>query len=55
MARTITPERVKEMWQAVRKYGSGNCWTGTTGTLAVMIFQLLQELDEREAKERSDD
>lgn len=47
LLKTITPERIEEMRQAIRKYGSGNCWTGTTGTLAVMILELLKERNER--------
>ena len=42
----ISEEIIEKMWQAIRKYGSGNYWTGTTGELSAMIFQLLQERDE---------
>jgi hypothetical protein len=44
----ITPERIAEMWQEARKYGSANCWTGTSGKLAAMIVELLKEREERE-------
>lgn len=39
----ISPERIDEMFTATCKYGSGNCWTGTGGTLAAMIRELLRE------------
>ena len=42
----ISPERLAEMREAVRTYGSGNCWTGTTGTLAAMVFELLKAIGE---------
>ena len=35
--------RLQEMYEATCKYGSGNCWTGTNGTLAAMVRQLLAE------------
>ena len=35
--------RLQEMYEATCKYGSGNCWTGTSGKLAEMIRQLLAE------------
>jgi hypothetical protein len=31
------------MFEATCRYGSGNCWTGTTGELAAMIRELLAE------------
>ena len=42
----ISAERLAEMRQAVRTYGSANCWTGTTGTLAAMVFELLRAIGE---------
>ena len=35
--------RLQEMFEATCRYGSGNCWTGTTGTLAAMVKRLLEE------------
>lgn len=35
--------RLQEMFEATCRYGSGNCWTGTSGKLAEMIRQLLAE------------
>lgn len=35
--------RLQEMYEATCKYGSGNCWTGTSGQLAAMVRQLLAE------------
>ena len=32
-----------EMFQATARYGSGNCWSGATGSLAAMVRQLLRE------------
>lgn len=37
-------ERIKEIEQIMRKYGSANCWTGTSGMLASIIFELLAEI-----------
>lgn len=42
----LTDERLNEMTRAIRLYGSANCWTGTTGTLATMISELLIEREE---------
>ena len=38
--------RLQEMFGATCKYGSGNCWTGTSGKLAEMIRQLLAEREQ---------
>ena len=42
----ISPERLAEMREAVLRYGPANCWTGTTGTLAAMVFELLRAIGE---------
>ena len=45
-AGTYTPLSESEldaMFEATCRYGSGNCWTGTSGTLAAMIRKLLRE------------
>lgn len=39
----IADKRIKEMWEFIRKYGSGNCWTGTVGEACSMIYELLKE------------
>jgi hypothetical protein len=44
----MTPERRLEIEQAANLYGSANCWAGTSGKLATMIRELLEELDRRE-------
>ena len=44
----MTEERMIEIEQHARLYGSSNCWTGTSGTLAAMIMELLTELKRRE-------
>lgn len=41
----LTPERRLEIEQLANRYGSANCWTGTTGTLATAIRELLAEID----------
>ena len=38
---TLTPKRRLEIEQAANMYGSANCWAGTTGTLAMMIRELI--------------
>ena len=45
----MTDERQLEIEQAMMRFGPANCWTGTTGTLATMIFELLTELRELKA------
>lgn len=40
----MTDERLIEIEQLARQYGSPNCWTGTTGTLAAAIIELLKEV-----------
>jgi hypothetical protein len=40
----LTPERLLEIEQVMNRFGSANCWTGTSGTLAAIIFELLQEI-----------
>jgi hypothetical protein len=42
----ISAERLAEMREAVLRYGPANCWTGTTGTLAAMVFELLRAIGE---------
>ena len=42
----ISAERLAEMREAVLRYGPSNCWTGTTGTLAAMVFELLKAIGE---------
>lgn len=41
----ISPERLSEMHATTCKYGSGNCWTGTSGDLCTMIRELLREVE----------
>lgn len=43
---TYTPipaERLIEMFLWTTIHGSGNCWSGTSGTAATMIRELLRE------------
>lgn len=40
----MTPERLAEIEQFIRRYGSANGWTGTLGLACVYIHELLQEL-----------
>ena len=39
----LRQDRLREMFAATCRYGSGNCWTGDTGELARMIRELLAE------------
>ena len=39
----LSQERIEEMFAATCRYGSGNLWTGTNGTLAAYIRELLRE------------
>ena len=41
--RPLTEARITDMRRFIRKYGSGNCWTGTVGEACTMIFELLQK------------
>lgn len=41
----LTPERRLEIEQIANLYGPSNCWTGTSGTLAAIIRELLAEID----------
>lgn len=45
-AGTHTPlprDLLDAMFEATARSGSGNCWTGTSGSLAAMVRQLLRE------------
>lgn len=42
----IPPARLAEMREAANTYGPANCWTGTTGTLAAMVRELLELIGE---------
>jgi len=51
----IAAERLQQIEQLARRYGSANCFTGDTGTLAAAILELLTErhlLDRRLARYR---
>jgi len=51
----MTPAERIEAEQLARRYGSANCWTGTTGTLAAWLLMALREIDQlREAKDGTD-
>lgn len=40
----MTPERRIEIEQIANKFGSANCWTGTSGMLCSIIRELLNEI-----------
>lgn len=40
----MNEQRLVELEQIARLYGSPNCWTGTTGYLAGIILELVYEL-----------
>lgn len=42
----LTQERIDEMLAATHRAGSANGWTGTSGTLATMVRELLRERHE---------
>ena len=44
----MTPERIAEIRQAIQKYGPSNAWTGTTGTLAGMLHELLAAFESQQ-------
>lgn len=39
----LTPDELDEIFTWTRRHGSGNCWTGITGTAATHIVRLLRE------------
>lgn len=41
----LPESRLSDMHLATVRYGSANCWTGTTGTLSTMIRELLREVE----------
>ena len=53
----MTPAERIEAEQLARRYGSANCWTGTSGTLAAWLLLALREIDrlKEERNERDDD
>jgi hypothetical protein len=51
----MTPAERIEAEQIARRYGSANCWTGTSGTLAAWLLLALKEIDRlKEAKDGTD-
>jgi hypothetical protein len=48
----VSAERIIEIEQHARRFGSANCWTGTSGTLATMIIELLNHIKEIEQDEK---
>lgn len=52
----LDEDRLAEMFMATCRYGSGNLWTGTTGTLAGYVRELLREVSRlRHAIKGTDD
>jgi hypothetical protein len=51
----MTPERLEEIRQIMNRYGSANCWTGTSGTLAAIIWELVKEVERLQHNERCND
>ena len=47
----VSEERMIEIEQHARRFGSANCWTGTSGTLSAMIIELLNHIKELEKDE----
>lgn len=48
----VSAERMIEIEQHARRYGSANCWTGTSGTLSAMIIELLKHIKEIEQDDK---
>lgn len=48
----VSAERIIEIEQHARRYGSANCWTGTSGTLSAMIIELLKHIKEIEQDDK---
>lgn len=40
----MTPSRRLEIEQIANRFGSANCWTGTSGMLCSIIRELLNEI-----------
>jgi hypothetical protein len=47
----VSEERMIEIEQHARRFGSANCWTGTSGTLSAIIIELLNHIKELEKNE----
>ncbi len=45
LAAPLTADRLAEMLAEARKHGPTHCWTGTAGTLAGMVVELLLEVE----------
>ena len=48
----VSAERMIEIEQHARRFGPANGWTGTNGTLATMIIELLNHIKEIEQNEK---
>jgi hypothetical protein len=42
----LSEEEVNELREWCAKYGSGNCWTGTSGRIALLIMKILKESEQ---------
>jgi len=40
----VTDERLAECEQIARRYGSANCWTGSSSELTIAIIDLVKEV-----------
>ena len=40
----MTTAELTEAEQLARRYGSANCWTGTSGTLAAYLLLAIKEI-----------
>jgi hypothetical protein len=49
----VSAERLIEIEQHARRFGPANGWTGTSGTLATMIIELLNHIKEIEKDDNS--
>ncbi len=45
IADPLTDHQLADMLAEARKHGPTHCWTGTAGTLARMVVELLREVE----------
>lgn len=46
----LTEHQLADMLAEARKHGPTHCWTGTAGTLAGMVVELLREVERMRAR-----
>lgn len=46
----MTKKRLEELRQFATRHGAANCWTGTSGTAAAHIVELIKAIEELRAE-----